>query len=67
MLTKAQQQRLVDLSTFTSRLAGVLGIEPVDLLEALATCNLTLEKDKHDTVTDHQTHITWIPHGGIAH
>lgn len=66
MLTKAQQQRLVDLSTYTSRLAGVLAIEPVELLEALAMTNLTLDKDKHDVVADHQQHIAWIPHGGIA-
>lgn len=65
-LTKAQEQRLVDLSTYASRLASVLGLNPVEMLEALALCGLTLEKDKHDVVADHQEHITWVPWKGTA-
>lgn len=66
MLTKAQEGRVVDLSTYASRLASVLNLQPVELLEALALCNLTLDKDKHDVVADHQQHIAWIPWKGTA-
>lgn len=65
-LTKAQEDRIRDLSTYTSRLAHVLGENPVDVLDALAMCGLTLEKDKHDVVADHQTYIQWVPWKGVA-
>ena len=65
-LTKAQEDRIRDLSTYTSRLAHVLGENPVDVLEALAMCNLTLEKDKHDVVETHRQVIAWVPWKGTA-
>ncbi len=65
-LTKAQDQRIVDLSTYCQRLAAVLNIPAVDLLDALNLCNLTLEKDKHNVVTDHMDLIVWVQHKGTA-
>lgn len=65
-LTKAQEQRVVDLSTYCQRLAAVLGINAIELLEGLAMCNLTLDKDAKDVVADHIEHIVWVPHKGTA-
>lgn len=65
-LTKAQAQRVLDLTTYCQRLAAVLGIEATELLEALAMCNLTLYKDDKDVVADHMEVIAWIPHKGTA-
>lgn len=65
-LTKAQAQRVLDLTTYCQRLAAVLGITGVELLDALDTCNLTLTKDDHDVVLDHIEHIAWVPHQGTA-
>ena len=65
-LTKAQEDRVRDLSTYTSRLAHVLNENPVDVLNALAMCGLTLEKDKHDVVNDHMQVIQWVPWKGTA-
>lgn len=66
-LTKAQAQRVLDLTTYCQRLAAVLGIDAVQLLDALDLCNLTLTKDDHDVVLDHIEHIAWVPHQGTAH
>ena len=65
-LTKAQAQRVLDLTTYSQRLAAVLGIEAVELLDALDLCNLTIIKDDHDVVLDHIDLIAWIPHKGSA-
>ena len=65
-LTKAQEDRIRDLSTYTSRLAHVLGENPVDVLDALAMCNLTLTPDKHEVVNDHMQVIQWVPWKGVA-
>ena len=65
-LTKAQETRLVDLSTYASSLAAVLNLNPTEVLEALAMCNLTLEKDKHDVVETHRQVIAWVPWKGTA-
>jgi hypothetical protein len=65
-LTKAQEQRIVDLSTYCQRLAAVLGIPAVELLDALDLCSLTLEKDKHNVVIDHMDTIVWVQHKGTA-
>lgn len=65
-LTKAQAQRVLDLTTYCQRLAAVLGITGVELLDALDLCNLTLTKDDHDVVNDHMEHIAWVPHKGQA-
>lgn len=65
-LTKAQEQRVVDLSTYCQRLASVLNIPAVELLDALDLCNLTLDKDKHNVVNDHMDLIVWVQHKGTA-
>jgi len=65
-LTKAQEQRVVDLSTYCQRLASVLNIPAVELLDALDLCNLTLDKDKHNVVIDHMDLIVWVQHKGEA-
>ena len=65
-LTKAQAQRVLDLTTYTQRLAAYLNLEAVDLLEAMQVCNLTLMKDDHSVVDDHINLIAWIPHQGQA-
>ena len=65
-LTKAQEQRVVDLSTYCQRLASVLNIPAAELLDALDLCNLTLEKDKHNVVIDHMDLIVWVQHKGEA-
>ena len=65
-LTKAQEDRVRDLSTYTSRLAHVLGENPVDVLDALALCSLTLVPDKHDVVEAHKEVIAWVPWKGTA-
>jgi hypothetical protein len=65
-LTKAQEDRVRDLSTYTSRLAHVLGENPVDVLDALALCSLTLTPDKHDVVQTHKEVIQWVPWKGTA-
>lgn len=65
-LTKAQAQRVLDLTTYCQRVAAVLGINAVELLDALAMCNVTLTKDDHDVVNDHIEVIAWVPHKGQA-
>lgn len=65
-LTKAQAQRVLDLTTYCQRLAAVLGIDAVDLINALDLCELTLTKDVHDVVLDHLDVIEWVPHRGTA-
>jgi hypothetical protein len=65
-LTKAQAQRILDLTTYCQRLAAVLNIPAPELLEGLAMCNLTLLKDDKDVVTDHMDVIAWAPHKGTA-
>lgn len=65
-LTKAQAQRVLDLTTYCQRLAAVLSIDAVELLDALDLCNLTLTKDDHDVVIDHMEVIAWVPHKGTA-
>jgi phytoene/squalene synthetase len=65
-LTKAQAQRVLDLTTYCQRVAAVLGINAVELLDALDMCNVTLTKDDHDVIQDHIEHIAWIPHKGQA-
>jgi len=65
-LTKAQEQRVIDLSTYCQRLASVLNIPAVELLDALNLCSLTLEKDKHNVVNDHMDLIVWVQHKGEA-
>lgn len=66
-LTKAQAQRVLDLTTYCQRVAAVLNLDAVELLDALAMCNVTLTKDDHDVVNDHIDHIAWVPHKGTAH
>lgn len=65
-LTKAQAERVVNLSTYCQRLAAYLNIDAIELLDALDVCNLTLDKDSKDVVTDHKDLITWVPHRGTA-
>jgi hypothetical protein len=65
-LTKAQAQRVLDLTTYCQRVAAVLSIDAIELLDALAMCNVTLIKDDHDVVNDHIDHIAWVPHKGTA-
>lgn len=65
-LTKAQAQRVLDLTTYCQRLAAVLKVPATELLEALAMCNLTLLKDDKDVVADHLDVIAWVPHKGEA-
>ena len=65
-LTKAQEQRVVDLSTYCQRLSSVLNIPAGELLDALELCSLTLDKDKHNVVIDHMDHIVWVQHKGEA-
>lgn len=65
-LTKAQAQRVLDLTTYCQRVAAVLAIDAVELLDALAMCNVTLIKDDHDVVQDHVDVIAWVPHKGTA-
>ena len=65
-LTKAQAQRVLDLTTYCQRLAAVLAIDAIELLDALAMCNVTIIKDDHDVVNDHLDHIAWVPHKGTA-
>ena len=48
------------------RLASVLNIPAVELLDALDLCNLTLDKDKHNVVIDHMDLIVWVQHKGTA-
>lgn len=65
-LTKAQADRVLDLTTYCQRLAAVINLDAVELLDALELCNLTLMKDDKDVVTDHRALITWAPHEGTA-
>lgn len=65
-LTKAQAQRVLELTTYCQRVAAVLAIDAIELLDALAMCNVTLIKDDHDVVNDHLDHIAWVPHKGTA-
>lgn len=65
-LTKAQAQRVLDLTTYCQRLAALLNLEAIELLDALDLCNLTLIKDDHNVVLDHQDLIAWVPIEGEA-
>jgi len=65
-LTKAQADRVLELTTYCQRVAAVLGLNSVELLDALAMCNVTLTKDNHDVVNDHIDTIAWIPMKGQA-
>ena len=65
-MTRAQAQRVLDLTTACQRLAAVLGIEAWHLLDSLDLCNLTLVKDSHDVVIDHIETLAWVKHQGPA-
>lgn len=65
-ITRAQAQRILDLTTACQRLAAVLDIEAWKLLDALDLCNLTLTKDQHDVVLDHIEQLAWVKHEGPA-
>jgi len=65
-LTKAQADRVLELTTYCQRVAAVLGLNAVELLDALDLCNVTLIKDKHDDVQAHIDTIAWVPNMGQA-
>ena len=50
----AAEQRLIDATVEISRLALYLNLEPTVLRDALGVCGITVTKDKHNTITEHE-------------
>ena len=50
----AAAQRLIDATVEISRLALYLNLEPTALRDALGVCGITVTKDKHNTITEHE-------------
>ena len=50
----AAEQRLIDATFTMSRLAHYLGMEPVELLQALGVCSLLVVKDDKNVITEHE-------------